>query len=53
MYINICVYEIASNSYLPSEQSKSPVSDAHSVPLLQLYFDLNMSGRTCEMETNK
>lgn len=34
------------NPYLPSEQSKSPVSEAHSVPLLQLYLDLNMSGLT-------
>lgn len=37
-------------SSLPSEQSKSPVSAAHSVPLLQLYFDLNIFWLTWKVQ---
>lgn len=38
--------DIVLNKLVPNEQLKTPVNEAHSVPLLQLYFDFNASAWT-------
>lgn len=46
----LCVHEFeyvcVCSDAIPNEQLKTPVNDAHSVPLLQLNFDFNASGWT-------